>query len=326
MHDDRSFPGALIADGRPLLTFTGLSLILVGLFAVFLSVTLQFLPHDLEFLGMTAAELCALHECRIVYFMFHNRVSLGGALIAVGILYLWLTEFPLRHGEPWAWWLLAISGVLGFGSFFTYLGHGYVDRWHAVGTLVLLPLFVLGLARAFSGVSRPADLRCLLRPAVEWPWRSMHGIGRACLLVSAFGLFAAGMTIMAVGVTWVFVPQDLGYLGLSADELHAINPRLVPLMAHDRAGFGGGVCTSGLVMFFCIWCGRPSRALWQALCLSGTAGFATAVGVHPLIGYLDFIHLAPAVAGAVVFAAGLMLTYDPMLKAERLDANAHAVS
>jgi hypothetical protein len=312
MHDDRSFFGALTADGRPLLAFTGLCLVLTGLFAVFLSVTRQFLPHDIQFLGMTPEQLCAIKECRIVYFMFHNRVSLGGSLIAVGTLYLWLVEFPLRHRQPWSWWLLAMSGILGFGSFLMYLGYGYLDTWHGIATLVLLPCFVLGLVRTHTLLPSPAALRSLLLPAVEVPWTSSYGIGRGCLLASAFGLFAAGVTIMAVGMTWVFVPQDLSYLGLSTDDLHAINPRLVPLIAHDRAGFGAGVCTSGLVMFFCIWCGSPSRALWQALCLSGTAGFATAVGVHPVIGYLDFIHLAPAVAGAAVFGAGLALTFKPM--------------
>lgn len=312
MRDDRGFFDALIADGRPLLVFTGLCLILSGLFAVFLSVTRQFLPHDLQFLGMAPEQLCAINECRIVHFMFHNRVSLGGSLIAVGTLYLWLTEFPLRHHQAWSWWLLAMSGILGFASFLIYLGYGYLDTWHGIATLGLLPCFIFGLVRAFSLLPRSAGPRSLFRPAVEVPWTSSFGIGRGCLLAAAFGLLVAGATIMVVGMTWVFVPQDLAYMGLSADDLHAINPRLVPLIAHDRAGFGAGVCTCGLVMFFCVWCGSPSRGLWQALCMSGLAGFTPAIGVHPLIGYLDFIHLAPAVAGAAVFGVGLVLTFKPM--------------
>ena len=42
--------------------------------------------------------------------------------------------------------------------------------------------------------------------------------------------------------------------------------------------------------------------------MSGTVGFATAIGVHPLIGYNDLIHVGPAVAGGVVFWLGLGLT------------------
>src|SRR6266702_3962924 len=124
MHDNRSFFGALIGDGRPLLSFTGLCLALSGVFALFLSATGHFLPHDVQFLGMAPEELCSINECRIVHFMFHDRVSFGGAILAIGVLYLWLAEFPLRHREAWAWWLIAVSGVLGFGSFLAYLGYG----------------------------------------------------------------------------------------------------------------------------------------------------------------------------------------------------------
>jgi hypothetical protein len=316
MRDDRSLIGALIGDGRPLLVFTGLCLVLSGLFALFLSVTRHFLPHDVQFLGMMPDQLCAINECRIVHFMFHDRVSFGGAVIAIGILYLWLAEFPLRHRQAWSWWLFTLSGMLGFSSFLAYLGYGYLDTWHGIATLGLLPCLVFGLVRSFSLLSPPVGPQCLFRAAVKVPWASPFGIGRGCLLAAALGLVAGGATIMVVGMTSVFVPQDLAYMGLSADDLYAINPRLVPLIAHDRAGFGGGVCTCGILMFFCVWCGSPSHSLWQALCWSGIAGFATAIGIHPLIGYTDFVHLAPAVAGAVVYSIGLVLTFKPMVSGE----------
>jgi hypothetical protein len=230
------------------------------------------------------------------------------------MLYLWLAEFPLRHREAWSWWLFAASGILGFGSFLAYLGYGYLDSWHGLATLALLPCFILGLARTFFLLPRPADPQSLFRPAVRVPWVSAYGIGRGCLLSAALGMVAGGATIMVVGMTCVFVPQDLAYMGLSADDLQQINPRLIPLIAHDRAGFGGGVCTCGMLLFFCVWCGRPSRSLWQALSLAGTSGFATAIGIHPIIGYTDLTHLAPAVLGAAVYGTGLVLTYGPMVK------------
>jgi hypothetical protein len=123
----------------------------------------------------------------------------------------------------------------------------------------------------------------------------------------------SGAIIMAVGMTTVFVPQDLAYMGLTVDDLHTINPRLVPLIAHDRAGFGGGVCCCGVTMFFCVWCSRPMRSLWQALLIVGLSGFGTAIGVHPAIGYNDLVHLAPAYLGAALFALGLALSYQPAL-------------
>ena len=128
--DNRGIFEALIGDGRPLLLFIGLALILSGGFAIFIAATGHFLPQDTQFLGMTSTELCAFHQCRVVHFMSHDRVAWGGSLIAVGSLYMWLAEFPLRRKESWAWWLFAVSGIFGFGSFLAYLGYGYLDTWH----------------------------------------------------------------------------------------------------------------------------------------------------------------------------------------------------
>jgi hypothetical protein len=37
-------------------------------------------------------------------------------------------------------------------------------------------------------------------------------------------------------------------------------------------------------------------------------GFAAAVGVHVVVGYLDLFHLAPALAGLGIFVLGLLLS------------------
>ncbi|HEV7397087.1 MAG TPA: hypothetical protein VGN86_11295 [Pyrinomonadaceae bacterium] len=310
--DNRGIFEALIGDGRPLLLFIGLGLILCGAFALFLSATRHFLPHDVQFLGITAEQLCGLDNCRIVYFMFHDRVSFGGALIAVGALYLWLSEFPLRRHESWAWWTILVSGAAGFASFLAYLGYGYLDTWHGSATLVLLPLFTIGLGKSFSTLQQPKAINCLLRSGSKVKWKSKFGVGKALLVTVACGMIAGGLTIMTVGMTRVFVPQDLKYMALSAASIEAVSPRLLPLIAHDRAGFGGAICTVGITVLFCVWCGRPSRNLWQVLCFAGLVGFATAIGIHPVVGYNDLTHLGPAIFGALMFILGLALTYSTM--------------
>jgi hypothetical protein len=291
---------------------SALCLILSGVFAVALGVAGHFLPHDERFLGMSARDLCALHGCRIVHFMIHDRVSFGGAVIATGLLYLWLAESPLRRGQAWAWWALLLSGAIGFSSFFAYLGYGYLDNWHGLATLALLPCFLLGLATPSRKRDKREGICCLVCPSVRWSYRSPAGLGRACLLATAVGLVVGGFTILVVGMTCVFVPQDLAYMGLKVEELHALNPRLVPLIAHDRAGFGGAVCSCGAALFACVWCGKPSRSLWWVLALGGVIGFGTAIGVHPAVGYNDAVHLAPAVVGAIAYLTGLLLTFRPM--------------
>ena len=102
--ESRGFLEAMVDDGRPLVSLTGVCLALSGAFALFQSATGHFLPHDTEFLQMAAQDLCRINECRIVHFMFHGCVSFGGSLITIAVLYLWLAAFPLKAGDAWAWW------------------------------------------------------------------------------------------------------------------------------------------------------------------------------------------------------------------------------
>src|SRR5688500_13355189 len=166
-------PGLLegvLEDGRPALQLTAAGLLVSGAFALFLSARREFLPHDVAVLGMSAEQLCAFAECRVVFFMFHDRVAYGGALIAVAVLYLWLTAFPLRHGFTWAWWALALSGLLGFASFLSYLGYGYLDSWHGAATLALLPIYVVGMAPSRSRAA-VSTVVCLTAPHGRAPPR-----------------------------------------------------------------------------------------------------------------------------------------------------------
>jgi dihydroorotate dehydrogenase len=319
--EDRSLPDsarALALLSWPCIALTGGVLIASGIFALVLAATVKLLPYDFNYLGMTAEQLCDPYACRIVHFLAHDRVSFGGSIISVGILYLWLALAPLRRGEAWAWWILLVSGLVGFGSFLTYLGYGYLDVWHGMATLLLLPFFVTGLVRAYGTLRKPRGIGCLFRPGARaWLW-SPAGMGRACITFTAAGMISGGLVIMGVGMTRVFVPQDLEFMQVTAAELNALNPRLVPLIAHDRAGFGGGLCSGGLTVLFSLWCGaRPAqRGLWLALCLAGLVGFSTAIGIHPMVGYTSFIHLLPAYLGAIAFLVGTALLYRPMCLAD----------
>src|SRR5262249_44393502 len=287
-------------------------LVLSGLFAVFLATRREFLPHDVAFLGMTATDLCRVGDCRIVAFMFHDRVAFGGTLMAVGTLYLWLAPRPPppgrqgagRAGEQWAWRAFAASGTAGFLSFLAYLGYGYLDTWHGAATLALLPCFVAGLARSRSAATRPP--RAWFTDAARSA-PPLQRAGRSALLATAGGLLAAGLTILAVGVTRVFVPQDLTFMRTTPEALGAISPRLIPLIAHDRAGFGGGLVSTGILIGFCTWYAPSSRAFRQAIAIAGIAGFGCGIGVHFAEGYVDFGHLAPALAGALLFLTAIAM-------------------
>ena len=292
MQDDRGILEALLADGRFLLSLTAFVLVLSGGFAVFQSLTGYFLPQDVHALGFDAQQLARMANPHVVRFMFHDRVAFGGTLLAVGLAYWYLAEFPLRAGQAWAWWTFLVSGICGFGSFLCYLGFGYLDHWHGIATLCLLPVYAAGLWRA--------------RPQVR-EWRALWlpgqpaSLGRYGLGFLAAGILAAGATIMVVGMTSVFVPQDLDYMHLTRADLEGISSRLVPVIAHDRAGFGGGLFSTGILLLLMARNAPLTRSFVQIVALMGLCGFGAAVGVHPAIGYTDFVHLAPAYLGCVAF-------------------------
>ncbi len=314
MEDNRSLYKVFVEKGIYPLILTGIVLIFVGFFLIAQSVSGQLLPHDVHNLGMTTAQLSFFNEGKVLKFMFHDRVAFGGSLISVGLLYSWLAAFPLKQGKAWAWWLFVISGLSGFGSFLTYLGYGYLDSWHGIGTLLLFPLYIAGLYYSYSSITGPKTIRYLLIKNADTRLNSKLGLGNIFLLFTSVGLFLGGITIMIVGMTTVFVPQDLGYMQIKVCGLTQFNSKLIPIIAHDRASFGGGLATIGVMFFFSIWCSKPGRGLWEILALSMSVGFSTAIGVHFWIKYFDFWHIAPAYFGLLVFYIGLFLTYKEMVK------------
>ena len=307
--DQAGFLPSLVGDGRPLLLAFAGALVFAGGFMLFLAATGEFLPQDIHYLGMSADDLCDLASCRVVDFMVHDRAAFGGTLMGLGVLYTWLTVFPLSRGEQWAWWTWLASGVVGFLSFFAYLGYGYLDTWHGLGTLLLLPLFVGGLWLTRGRSGAPLEPRRVWRHGGWLEARDHYALGRSLLLLGAAATAFGGLAILRVGVGDTFVPEDLEFIGLSAAELRAANPRLVPLLAHDRAGFGGGVVTMGLTTMLCLWCARPSRHLHQAVALAGALSLGAALTVHFAVGYTDLWHLLPALVAAASLVVGLALEH-----------------
>jgi hypothetical protein len=303
--DQRSFFTALMGDGRSLLALSGTALFLSGIFGILQSISGYLLPHDSQAIGMDAAALSHAGNSHLLHFMFHDRVAFCGTLLAIGAAYWWLAEFPLKEGRAWAWWAYVISGSMGFLSFLAYLKFGYLDVWHAWATLLLLPTFIAGVVRARSCIRGPLHIRQAW--SKSWAEDSRAKFGRLLIQACAAGLTLAGITIVAVGMTVVFVPQDLAFMHLGRAQLQAISPMLIPVIAHDRSGFGGGLLSAGLLIAIIARNAPLTRSFVEVIGIMGLCGFGAALGVHVAIGYLDFTHLAPAYAGLLLFAAGLGL-------------------
>lgn len=306
MRDDRSLLDAVLSDGRSLIALTGVSLALAGGFAILQSASGQLLPQDSHAIGMDAAALAHAANHRLLGFMFHDRVAYGGSLLAIGAGYLWLAAFPLARREAWAWWSLLASGSIGFLAFLTYLGQGYLDTWHGVATLLLLPVFIAGLWRAWPGTGSLRRVPAIGPRGNEGPERW----GRLLLAFCAVGLMLAGATIAVFGMTTVFVPSDLRFIGLDPHTIARISPRLIPVISHDRAGFGGGLCSIGCLLLFMARFAELTRSFIEIVLVMGWAGFGAAIGVHFVVGYVDFFHLLPAFIGLLIFLVTAALLWS----------------
>lgn len=281
----------------------GAVIAVAGLVAAAVALGPVLLWYDRAFLGMDRE---ALHDVNhhLVHFLRHDRITLAGTMVANGVLYAGLSAGGIRRGWPWAREAYLASGCIGFAAVLYLFAHGYVEPLHTMLAVGLLPVFV-------AATRRPPDRpRWTYRP--EGPERERRSAltGQLLMVITGTGLFAGGVAVSAVGLTGVFVTSDLEFLGTGPDALRAANARLLSFIAHDRAGFGGGLMAAGAaIALLSAWGWRRGESwVWWTLALAAVAGFAPAVAVHLAIGYVDLWHLAPAYFGMILTATALTLS------------------
>ena len=268
------------------------------------------LPYDEHFVGLTRHQLQALNQ-QLLPFLTHDRVTLAGAMVSLGVLYASLSWFGSRRGRHWAQVAIVASAFAGSASFFLFLGFGYFDPFHAFVTAILFQLLLFGVhgrLGAPSGMPPPMLVE-------DGAWR-LGLWGQLGLVVQGVGFIGAGLIISAIGATHVFVHEDLEFLGTTAHALAAATSNLVPLVAHDRATLGGMLLANGLVILLtALWGFKPGeRWLWWTLFLAGLPGYGAALGVHYAVGYKSAFHLAPAFLGLGLFAAALAASWPSLCR------------
>jgi dihydroorotate dehydrogenase len=283
----------------------GISMLLGGGLAMSIAATRVVLPYDEAYLGMTAAELSARIP-RVLDFMAHDRITLAGTMLAVGIQYVCLAWFAIRRGLHWAKLTVVVSAFAGFASFFLFLGFGYFDPLHAFVTAILFQFLLL----AFQGRLAQADPPAYPGLTDDWRWK-LANWGQLLLVIQGVAVLAAGITISSVGITTVFVKEDLEFMQTTDEALRAANPRLVPVVAHDRASFGGMLISVGLATLLpALWGIRHGeRWLWWMFALAGTVAYDATLVVHLHVGYTDPVHLAPAFGGLALLWLALALLF-----------------
>jgi hypothetical protein len=290
-----------------------LGIFLGGALATGIALTSTVLPYDERFVGLSRAQLAAINS-HLLAFMEHDRISLSGTMMASAVLFLFIAWYPWRRGEHWARPGYLIPATVGFLSFFLYPIYGYFEPLHAVFYAMLLPFFAAAAWRRPQGIPAP------MRPdrANDRTW--MLGLwGQLLWIALAAAGTVAGLTIATVGLTRVFVPEDLAFMQTTAGALQTV-PRLVPLIAHDRVGFGTAlVCNSVTVLLMALWgYRRGARWLWWALFAAGFPSYVAAFGTHAAVGYTDLWHLTPPLVGLIILVAALVCSYPYLMERERL--------
>jgi len=279
----------------------GFGMIAGGVGAALVALGPVVLPYDAAFLGVGSTGLAAINT-RLIHFLQHDRITLAGVMIALGILYSALSWWGIRHGRAWPRDVLLASCVIGFPTLFYFFAYRYVEPVHVLLAAVLFPLFILATWRRPRGHVLVEDEG----PAGE---RQQALLGQLLMVTTGIGLIIGGLTISFTGLTTVFVPSDLAYMGTSAHALDAANQRLLSFIAHDRAGFGGALVSVGVaVALIAAWGWERGQAwVWWSLFASGAVGFGFALAVHIGVAYVDFWHVAPIYVGIAFTAVSLAL-------------------
>lgn len=288
----------------------GLIMLLGGLLALLISMTVIVLPYDEEFLQLTREQLTAINP-NIIRFMQHDRMTLAGTMISGGFLYMRIARYGVRYGMYWAKKAIHTAGIVGFFGILLFIGFGYFDWLHGLLWLMLLPFFWIGYRTTRNFSEHPTSSNRTNHSA----WKK--GLwGQFAFVILGFSFILGGFVISTIGVTGVFVPTDLIYICMTPDQLNEINNRLIPVIAHDRAGLGSSLISVGLlVLMLALWSFQQGEKwVWYTFLIGGIPAFSAGIFIHFAIGYISFIHILPAYFALLLFVIGLVLSKDFFLK------------
>lgn len=291
----------------------GLAITIAGIIAMFFSISTVILPYDESFLGIVRKDIINFNPF-VLSFMAHDRMTLSGTMISGGIIYMQLARYGIRHGLHWARKAVNVGGVIGFLGILLFIGYGYFDWLHGLFWLILLPFFIVGFVKSRTAKGSPTSTNLYNHKS----WK-LSLFGQLSFILLGASLAVGGVVISLVGVSNVFVPTDLSYLCMSPEVLNDFNERLIPVIAHDRAGFGSALLSVGLlVLMLALWGIREGeRWVWWTFTIGAIPAFAAGIATHFFIGYTDFIHLLPAYFAILLYMSGVIFTAPFLLKREK---------
>ncbi|QED47070.1 dihydroorotate dehydrogenase [Cytobacillus dafuensis] len=275
-----------------------------GLLALAFSMTRIILPYDEAFLLIKKEELFALNP-NLLKFMSHDRMTLAGTMISGAIIYMQLAKNGVRFGMHWARKAINIAAITGFLGILLFIGYGYFDWLHGIFWIVLLPFFLWGVFQTKTAIHSPLSKN----RRNTFAWKKVIW-GQLCFVILGFSFVIGGIVISTIGTTSIFVSTDIGYICIPPKVINNINSNLIPVIAHDRAGFGSALLSVGLLVLMTALWGFQQGAnwVWKTFLIGGIPAFSAGIFTHFIIGYTTFIHLLPAYFALIIYIIGLILS------------------
>ncbi|WP_404332402.1 dihydroorotate dehydrogenase [Mesobacillus maritimus] len=287
----------------------GLAIFIGGLIALYFAFTSVMLPYDESFIGLSRGDLLQVNPF-ILSFMSHDRMALAGTMISGGIIYIQLARHGIKANLHWAKIAFHSAAIIGFIGIVLFIGYGYFDWLHGLFWLILLPIYYFSFKEGKGVKGSPTS--CHGQNDKAWK----YGLyGQLMFVILGFLIVIGGIVISTIGVSKVFVSTDLTFLCMSPQMLENISQNLIPVIAHDRAGFGSALISVGLlVLMISLWGFRQGEGwIWNTLAIGAMPAFITGIGTHIYIGYTPFIHLLPVYLLVLLYILGLIFSY-PFLK------------
>lgn len=284
----------------------GLSILIGGIIALYFALTSIMLPYDESFIGLTKADILIVNPL-ILSFMSHDRMALAGTMISGGILYIQIARHGIKFGMHWAKMTFHSAAIVGFLGIFLFIGFGYFDWLHGLFWLILLPIYYFSFREGTRVIGSPHSSH----GKNDRSWK--FGLyGQLMFVILGFSIIVGGIVISTIGVSKVFVSTDLSFLCMSPQMLENISNNLIPVIAHDRAGFGSALVSVGLlVLMLSLWGFREGESwIWNTLAIGALPAFIAGIGTHIYIGYTTFIHLLPVYFLGILYLLGLVFSYS----------------
>lgn len=287
----------------------GLFILIGGIIALYFAFTSIILPYDESFIGLTKADILQVNPL-ILSFMSHDRMALAGTMISGGVLYIQLARHGIKYGMHWTRIAFHSAAIVGFLGIFLFIGFGYFDWLHGLFWLLLLPIYYFSFREGKRATGTPYSSY----GKNDRAWQ--YGLyGQLMFIILGFSILIGGIVISTISVSKVFISTDLSFLCMSPQMLDSISNKLIPVIAHDRAGFGSALISVGLlVLMLSLWGFRKGeRWIWNTLAIGALPAFIAGIGTHLYIGYTTFLHLLPVYFLIILYLLGLVLSY-PFLK------------